>query len=452
MQMDTATFERVAEHFAAFHQYFAPYFGRPEARARSEQYLRALLLQHADRRNAENLAEAVPGATPRALQRFLTEAPWSTAPIITALQRYLAPRLSASDGVFVIDESGFPKQGKHSVGVSPQYCGALGKVANCQMGVFLAYVSARGHALIDARLFLPRPWTDDPERCKRAGVPKEVTYASKGDIGLELLRQARERGHLQGQWVTADEWYGRGGELRDELEKDGWRYVLQVPLDLEVFTEPAKLEMEQRGGRGRKRKRPRLAEDSPQPKPVSSILQEWDEAAWKVLTVGEGAQGPLTYQFAVLRVWESRDGLPGRACWLVLRRNQDGREGRCYLSNAPAETGLWTLARVCSRRWPIETEFQIEKSEVGLDEYEVRSWQGWHHHMVLSLLAGAFLLTMQQEWGKKDAAGDAAAGEPGVTRAAAAARVERGRPAGVDGRYAASQRARQALTSQAAPR
>src|SRR5918998_3606065 len=127
MQMDTATFERVADDFAAFHQHFAPYFGRPEARTRSEQYLRGLLLQHADRRNAENLAEAIPGATPRALQRFLTEAPWSTAPVINALQQYLAPRLSAPDGVFVIDESGFPKQGKHSVGVAPQYCGRAGQ-------------------------------------------------------------------------------------------------------------------------------------------------------------------------------------------------------------------------------------------------------------------------------------------------------------------------------------
>ncbi len=450
--MDSATFERVADDFAAFHQQFAPYFGRPEARRRSEQYLRGLLVQHADRRNAENLAEAVPGATPRALQRFLSQAPWSTAPVITALQHYLAPRLSASDGVFVIDESGFPKQGKHSVGVSPQYCGALGKVANCQMGVFLAYVSSRGHALIDARLFLPHVWMDDPERCQRAGVPEHITYASKGDIGLELLRQARQRGHLQGQWVTADEWYGRGGEFRDELDKDAWRYVVQVPLKLEVFTEAAKVEMEQRGGRGRKRKRPRLAEDSPRPRAVGSILQEWNEAAWSVLTVGEGAQGPLTYQFAALRVWESREGLPGRACWLLLRRNRDGSEGRCYLSNAPAETGLWTLGRVCSQRWPIATEFQIEKGEVGLDEYEVRSWRGWHHHMVLSLLAGAFLLTMQQEWGKKDAAPDAAASEPGAAGIAAQAYMERGRSIGVDARYATAQRPRQTLPSQAAPR
>jgi len=450
--MDSATFDRVAEHFAAFHQYFSPFFGRKEAQRRSEQYLRGLLVQHADRRNAENVAEAIPGATPRALQRFLTEAPWSTAPVINALQQYLAPRLAAADGVFVIDESGFPKQGKHSVGVAPQYCGALGKVANCQMGVFLAYVSARGHALVDARLFLPQGWIDDPERCTRAGVPTHVTYASKAELGLQLLREAWKRGHLQGQWVTADEWYGRGAAFRDELDTDGWRYVLQVPLDLEVFTQPAQLELVQRNGRGRKRQRPRLADGSPRPQPVGTVLATWDAAAWRTLTVGEGAQGPLTYQFAALRVWESRDGLPGRACWLVLRRNQDGSEGRCYLSNAPAETGLWTLARVCSNRWPIETEFQIEKGEVGLDEYEVRSWRGWHHHMVLSLLAGAFLLTLQQEWKKKDATGDAAAGQSGVAGVTPAPTLERGRALGVAARYAAPQRARQTLPSQAAAR
>jgi SRSO17 transposase len=450
--MDTATFERVAETFAAFHHHFAPSFGRKEAQRRSEQYLRGLLVQHADRRNAENLAEAVPGATPRALQRFLTEAPWSTDPLITALQIYLAPRLSAPDGVFVIDESAFPKQGSHSVGVAPQYCGTLGKVANCQMGVFLAYVSSWGHALIDARLFLPRAWADDPERCKQAGVPKSVAYATKAELGLELLREARKRGHLEGHWVTADEWYGRGSEFRDELDKDRWRYVLQVPLDLEVFVEPAVLEEVVPSRRGRKRRRPRLASGSPRPQAVGTLLKEWPEAGWKTLTVGEGAQGPLTYQFALLHVWESRDGLPGRESWLLLRRNQDGSEGRCYLSNAPAQTGLWTLARVSSWRWPIETEFKTEKGEVGLDEYEVRSWQGWHHHIALGLLAGAFLLTLQQDWGKKDAAPDAAASESTAAGAVAASAVELGRLAGVDAGHAVAQRARQTLPSQAPPR
>lgn len=193
-------------------------------------------------------------------------------PIIDALQQYVAPRLAAPDGVFVIDESGFPKQGKHSVGVAPQYWGALGKVANCQMGVFLAFVSSRGHVLIDTGLSLPRAWTDDPERCKRAGAPHQVTFTDKANLGLALLGQARLRGHLPGAWVTADEWYGRGAAFRDELDQDGWRYVLQVPLDLEVFTQPAMLMLEQRGGRGRKRQRPRLAEGSPRPLPVGTVL------------------------------------------------------------------------------------------------------------------------------------------------------------------------------------
>jgi SRSO17 transposase len=449
MQMDTATFERVADSFAVFHHTFAPYFGRKEAQRRSEHYLRGLLVQHSDRRNAENLAEAIPGATPRALQRFLTEAPWSIDPVITALQRFLAERLSTPEGVFVIDESGFPKQGSHSVGVAPQYCGALGKVANCQMGVFLAYVSSCGHALIDARLFLPRVWAEDRERCQQAGVPKSVSYASKAELGLTLLREARKRGHLEGQWVTADEWYGRGGEFRDELDKDHWRYVLQVPLDLEVFVQPAVLEEAQARRRGRKRRRPRLAEGSPRPVAVGKLLKEWAAAGWTTLTVDEGAQGPLTYQFAVRRVWESREGLPGRESWLLLRRNQDGSEGRCYLSNAPAETSLWRLGWVSSHRWAVETELKTGKGEVGLDEYEVRSWRGWHHHMVLGLLAGAFLLMMEQEWGKKDAAGDAAAGEPAAAGAVAAAAVEPGGLAGVDAGYAAAQRARQTFPSQA---
>ena len=202
--MNLAEFDRVAVAFGTFHAQFARFFGRTEARRRSEQYLRGLLVQQTDRRNAENLAETVGEATPRSLQRLLTEAPWETKPIIDALQGYLAPRLSDIDGVFVLDETGFPKKGTKSVGVARQYCGTLGKVGNCQLGVFLAYVSERGHALVDARLVLPREWTDDPERCRAAGVPADVVYQSKAELGLAMLQHAREGGHLTGRWVTAD--------------------------------------------------------------------------------------------------------------------------------------------------------------------------------------------------------------------------------------------------------
>src|SRR6478735_1839672 len=230
--MDLAAFDRVAASFTTFHQHFAPFFGRKEAQRRSEQYLRGLLVQQTDRRNAENLAEAVQGATPRALQRLLTEAPWPTAPVLDALQAYGAPRLNAPSGVFVLDETSFPKKGSHSVGVAHQYCGALGKVANCQVGVFLAYVSPRGHALLDTRLFVPRAWFDAPEQAHQAGIPSTLTFASKGDLGLEILRHARLLGQLHAHWVTADEWYGRIPALRDALDADRWQYVLQVPSDL----------------------------------------------------------------------------------------------------------------------------------------------------------------------------------------------------------------------------
>src|SRR6202521_3913170 len=182
--MDPTTFDNVAAEFTAFHRQFAPLFGPWSAQQRSEQYLRGLLVQQTDRRNAENVAEAIEGATPRSLQRLLTEAPWATGPVIDALQSYLAPRLTAPEGFFVLDETGFPKKGTKSVGVARQYCGTLGKVGNCQLGGFLPYVSERGHALVDARLSLPREWTDDPERCRAAGVPADVVYQSKAELEI----------------------------------------------------------------------------------------------------------------------------------------------------------------------------------------------------------------------------------------------------------------------------
>jgi SRSO17 transposase len=185
--------------------------------------VRGLLVQQTDRRNAENRAECIEGATARTLQRLLTEAPWADAPVIDQLQVSLGSRLNTADGVFVLDERGFPQQGTHSVGVARQYCGTLGKVGNCQLGVFLAYRSVRGQALVDKRLFLPEEWTNDPARCQAAGVPAGVTYQSKADLGLAMVRQARAAGHLQGCWVAGDDAYGMVPSLRDALDAEEWR-------------------------------------------------------------------------------------------------------------------------------------------------------------------------------------------------------------------------------------
>jgi SRSO17 transposase len=428
--MDLALFERVAEQFAAFHAQFAPLFGRKEARQRSEQYLRGLLVQGAERRNAENLAEAIDGATARALQRFLTEAPWAPEPVIDRLQAYVGERLASPRGVVVVDDSGVAKQGRHSVGVARQYSGTLGKVGNCQIGVFLAYASERGHALVDQRLYLPRAWIDDPVRCKAAGVPAETSYQSKAALALEQIRQSRQRGHLPASWVAADAGFGEIPSFRTALHEEGWLYVLEVPTTTPlVARRPGRSPAPFAAGE-RARARPDLQLP---PTSIGSLALGIWRSEWHELTVAEGAQGPRRYHFAARRVHEFNGQILGRESWALFRRNLDGSELKAYLSNAPLATPLAELAWVTSCRWSIETEFQTEKGQAGLDEYEVRRWNGWQHHVTMALLAGAFLLGLEQEWGGKSAAGDPPPNRPGAAGTAATTNLDPGRPLALAG-------------------
>lgn len=416
--MDDGAFRRVAGALRAFHKRFAPLFGRKEARQHGGQYVRGLLVTRDDRRNAENLAEAVVGTqdkAARALQQFLTDSPWQHEAVIAEVQRYLAEHLLphaaqapregvAADGVFTLDGTGFAKRGTRSAGVARQYSGTLGKVDTCQIGIFLGYATARGHALIDGHLWLPREWTDDSERCRRAGIPEAVVqagYQSQAELGLVLLRRARATGALVGRWITADEAFGQVPTFRDALDTEGWHYVVEVPCTTPLFTAPAQTRRVwlTRGMRARP------VEIQPAAQTAQEVAATLAAERWTTVTVAEGAQGPRTHRFAALRVWESREGVPGRACWLLLRRNLDDTEPKYSLSNAPPETPLDVLARVGATRWTVETEFQTTKGQVGLDEYEVRSWPGWHHHVTLCLLANAFLISLQHEWGGKEPRG-----------------------------------------------
>jgi SRSO17 transposase len=428
--MDPAMFDRVGEQFGKFHARFARFFGRKEARQRSEQYLRGLLVQDQERRNAENLAEAIEGASPRALQRFLTEAPWKPAPIIDELQAYVGERLATPRGVLIVDDSGVAKQGTHSVGVARQYSGTLGKVGNCQIGVFLAYASERGHALVDQRLYLPRAWIDDPARCTAAGVPAQVTYQSKAEQAREMIQQSRQRGCLPAQWVTADAGFGEIPRFRASLDAAAWWYVLEVPKTTPLVARQSGVSPPPFAPGERFRARPDLQLP---PTPIAILALGLRSSDWQEVTVAEGAQGPRSYQFAARRVHEFNDQVLGRESWALFRRNRDGSELKYYLSNAPSTTSLATLAWVTSCRWSIETEFKTEKGHTGLDEYEVRRWNGWHHHLTLALLAGAFLMGLAQEWGEKSAAGDAPTDCPGAPRAAATTNLDPGRPPGLAG-------------------
>ncbi len=287
--MDVAAFERVYEAFGEFHSFFAPLFGRSESRDHSQNYLRALLVQSQDRRNAENLSESV-GVPARAMQRFLTAAPWDDDAVMGRLQECLASRLGHPEAVWVLDGSDFPKQGRKSAGVARQYCGRLGKVANCQAGMFLAYVGPLGRALVDKRLYLPESWTSDDARCQASGVPEERrNYRSKTELALELLEQALDLGHLKAGWVAADDAFGMSPSFRDGLAALGMSYVLDVPGGTTVWPlEPAWTSPEYQGfGRPRK---PKLRDG--QRRTMEQRSDELPDEAWREITVAQGSQGP----------------------------------------------------------------------------------------------------------------------------------------------------------------
>ena len=293
--MDAAAFEQVYGAFGDFHAYFASLFGRRETREHSGHYLQALLVQSGERRNAENLSETVPGSA-RGMQRFLTDSPWDDEAIIGRLQEYLGTRLEHPEGVWVLDGSDFPKQGRKSAGVARQYCGRLGKVANCQAGMFLAYVSPLGRALVDKRLYLPESWTSDKDRCEAAGVPEDRRgYRSKTELALEMVGRAQERGHLKAGWVAADDAFGMSPSFRDGLMALGMWYVLDVPSGFTMWPpEPAWTSVEYQGfGRPRK---PRLR--SGQRRTMAERVDAITEEAWREITVAEGSQGPRSYLFA----------------------------------------------------------------------------------------------------------------------------------------------------------
>ena len=299
----------------------------------------------------------------------------------------------------MLEGSDFPKQGVKSAGVARQYCGALGKIANCQAGVFLAHVGPRGRALVDKRLYLPEEWTGDGERCATAGVPaNRREYQSKTELAMDMLECAQARGHLSAQWVAGDSAFGMSPTLREGLASAGMYYVLDVRPDMTVWPlEPTWTDPPYQGN-GRPRKpRPRREER----RTMSERRTALPPDAWRELTIGAGSQGPRSYLFSAQRVRVTRRRKPDEILWAIYRQNRDGSEPPYYLSNAPEDTPLETLAYVSGSRWRIETEFETEKSDVGLDEYETRTWAGWHHHITMCLLAGAFLLTLQQDWGKK---------------------------------------------------
>lgn len=381
------------------HDRFAGCFGRAENRVWARKYLTGLMMTK-DRRNCWNLAEELQ-LTPKELksiQRFLYTKTWNHKTAIEHLAPLVDECIGVDDGVLIVDESGVRKWGKKSVGVGRQYLGCIGKRDNGQVGVYLTYTSEIGRAFLDTRLYILQDWFQDRKRCREAGIPESVVFRTKPELAGEMVRAAMGRG-IRARWLTADELYGQNTTFLDEVDAFDLWYVVEVPKSTEVWTSCPKVEVPRpRGGRGGPRKKPRLSADSPHSERVDAIEKTLDAGDWKRITVGEGTKGILTYEFAFRRVFSKRSALPGPDCWLMFRRSLEQEpEVKYFLSNAPILIDQEELAIVGSIRWTVESCIKEAKGQTGLDEYEARCWNSWHHHTVLSLLAHAFLMVLSVE-------------------------------------------------------
>ena len=388
--------EQFLEEMTGYIEMFEPAFQRAEQLERSKAYLRGLL-GDTPRKNVERMALDW-GDKARSMQHFIGQSPWKPEPVIAIHQRLVAETLGEVDGVALIDESGVVKQGDDSVGVAAQYCGSVGKVANSQVGVYLGYASRKGYSLIEGQLFMPESWFDEEYVDKRTacGVPEEVRPQTKPEIGLELLRRAIQRGGLPFAWVTADELYGDSPAFRDGVAELNQWYFTEIKCSTLLWRCRPEVYVPEWKGRGRRPTRLRLRNPPDRPVSVQELVGSIPKEGWTIATIKEGSKGPIVCNFAFLRIIESRANLPGPENWLIIRRNlDDPAEVKFYFSNAPADTSLIEFVRISGMRWPIEIIFEEAKGEVGFDHYEMRSWLGWHHHMLLVTLAHHFLVRLR---------------------------------------------------------
>jgi len=388
--------EQFLDEMTSYIGLFEPAFQRAEQLEWSKAYLHGLL-GDAQRKNVERMALEM-GEKVRSMQYFIGQSPWQPEPVIDIHQRLVAETLGEADGVALIDESGVVKQGDDSVGVAAQYCGSVGKVANSQVGVYLGYASRKGYSLIEGQLFMPEAWFDDEQATKReaCGVPEDLEPQTKPEIGLELLHRAIQRESLPFAWVTADELYGDSPAFRDGVAELNKWYFTEIKCSTLIWRCRPEVYVPEWKGRGRRPTRLHLRNPADRPIIVNELAPAIPKEAWITATIKEGSKGPIVCDFAFLRIIESRGNLPGPEVWLILRRNlDDPTEIKFYFSNAPLDTPLIEFIRISGMRWPIETIFEEAKGEVGFDHYEMRSWLGWHHHMLLVSLAHHFLVRLR---------------------------------------------------------
>ncbi len=404
--------EALADELVAYHAHFAPLFQRSEQRSWALAYLQGQLLD-LDRKSIEPMALALEGGNVQGMQQFISVGPWDDERVLEQHQQLVAETLGdAETGVLILDGCDFPKQGSYSVGVARQWCGAQGKVANCQASVVACYASKHGYTLVDRRLYLHKSWFTPGYRSRweRCGIPDDITFRTRPELAAEIVTTLKHRQEVPFRWVACDEAYGNNPVFLDALSALNLYYFAEVPHDTRVWLERPPTAVPARGKRGPAPQRERVTADAPAPLRVDALAAQLAPSQWQRFQIKEGAKGPMVAEFGFVRVVPVRDDMPGAESWLVLRRSLgETPELKPYLCNAPVSTRQSTLVWASGMRWPVETAIKESKGEVGLDQYEVRGWVGWHHHTTLSFLAHHFLVRQRCRMGKKISGVDGAA-------------------------------------------
>ena len=386
--------DRVLPRLETFMEPFVVSLVRREQIEHSQTFVRGLL-SDLERKNVESIAYRF-GQDRMPLQWFVGMSDWDHGPLRDELVSQVGKKLGENDGVIVFDPSGFPKSGHESVGTARQWCGRLGKVDNCQVGIYMGYASRHEHALVDTRLYLPEEWTNDKARCEKAGVPPGIRYRTRHQLCLEMLEENGDK--LPHSWIAGDDEMGRPYWFRRRLDRLHEQYLLAVPSN--TLIRDLQVDPPQYSGHGRKPKRPWTR--------VDNWIESQSDKLWTEIDVRDGAKGPLVVDLIKCRVVARTDRRQeGHEEVLVVIRYRDRDDGHViktdyYLSNATPQTELAEFARVAKAEHRIEECIQRAKSEAGLADYEVRNWKGWHHHQILSLIATWFLVTEARREKKMD--------------------------------------------------
>ena len=362
---------RWARGIEEVHRRIGDRFYRSEPRRRALAYLKGLI-SPVERKNGWQLAEQAGDATPDGVQRLLYNYVWDSDLVRDDLQDYVVEHLGEAEGVLVVDETGFLKKGTKSVGVQRQYSGTAGRIENSQVGVFLSYATAQGRVLLDRELYLPQGWSEDGERRREAGVPEDVAFRTKPQLAQGMVERAVAR-RVPFRWVAGDTIYGSDRKLRRWLEQREIPHVLAVKSNEKLWA---------------------WTEEGPRQVRADRLASQVEESDWARLSAGDGSKGPRMYDWAWVAIRPLRE--EGKGYWLLVRRSiGQPEELAYYVCYGPAETTLEELVRVAGIRWAIEECFEEAKGLVGLDQYEVRKWEGWYRHITLAMLAHAYLAVVR---------------------------------------------------------